>query len=279
VALPKKAYPGKVTALLQLPETSEEAEEAVAIGLVVPFDFALDAECWRWLPEGTTLYVTRTPSIANKAVTIALAEEVSDANEVRRAVHTLSSLNPAAVAYGCTSGSFVKGIKGERKLRNVMLRAGAPQAVTSSGALSQALKHLGVKRLAVATPYNYQLTVLLHDYLEQDGVEVVSSNYLDKENGIARISHDTVRYLARTVDRPEADAIFLSCTNLRTFDIIEELEEALGKPILSGNQVMMWAALAVADIPLPDLNQRLFRKKKPDDVEPMPMEDTTQPVT
>jgi maleate isomerase len=121
--------------------------------------------------------------------------------------------------------------------------------------------------------------VLLHDYLEQDGVEVVSSNYLDKENGIARISHDTVRYLARTVDRPGADAIFLSCTNLRTFDIIEELEEALGKPVLSGNQDMMWAALAVADLPMPDLNQRLFRKSKPDDVEPMPMEDTTQPVT
>lgn len=252
-----------IAKLSLLPADLAELEPAPGIGLVVPFDFALDAECWRWMPADAPLFVTRTPSVKNPAVTVELAKKVADTTKLARAVETFSAVKPACVAYGCTSGSFVGGRAGEHKLRETMMAHGAAKAVTSSGALLSALEHLGIKRLAIATPYNASLTGLLQTYLEEAHVEVVSSHYLDRESGIARVSYEAVRYLASVVDRPEAEAIFFSCTNLRTFDILEELELILGKPVLSGNQVMMWAALSMADLELPQLNQSLFPSHEP----------------
>jgi maleate isomerase len=229
------------------------------VGLVAPFDFMLDAECWRWLPPGVPLFVTRTPQLEDTAVTVALAAEVSGDVAVVPAIKSLLAARPASVAYACTSGSFVGGTAGEHHLQKTMLEAGAPEAVTTSGALVQALKYLGIQRLAIATPYNEELTDLLSDYLHEAGFEVVSSGHLDREHGITRISYDAVKNLAEAVDVPEAEAIFFSCTNLHTFDVIDQLEKKLGKTMLSANQVTMWAALQAANLPLPAVPQNLFR--------------------
>jgi maleate isomerase len=252
---------------LSIPHEFTELDHTPGVGLVAPFDFALDAECWRWMPQDTSLYVTRTPHIENTAVTVDLAREVSDDLSVGTAVRSLLAGKPASIAYACTSGSFVAGKAGEQHLQDVMLKSGAPAAVTTSGALIMALKHLQVKRIAVATPYNETLSDMLSYFLHDFGFEVVSNGYLDKEEGIARISYDAVRSLAKFVDRSDAEAIFFSCTNLRTFDIIEELETLLGKPVLSANQVTMWAALQKANLPLPNVTHRLFT-----DIPPAPIE-------
>lgn len=65
---------------------------------------------------------------------------------------------------------------------------------------------------------------------------------------IFRVSHTTVRDLAIAADRPEADVVFLSCTNLRTFGALAEMEEELKKPVLSANQVTVWAPLRAAGL-------------------------------
>lgn len=79
------------------------------------------------------------------------------------------------------------------------------------------------------------------------------------DEAIARVSYTDVRRLAQEIDHPEAEAIFFSCTNLRTFDIIEELEIQLGKPVLSANQVAIWSMLRLAGFQPPSLKQRLFQ--------------------
>ena len=117
------------------------------IGIVAPFDFALDEEYSRWLPKGIPIFFTRTPSIENKAVTVELAHEVSSELAIRPAASSLVAVQPAAIGYACTSGSFVGGLAGERHLREVMVHAGAPAAITTSGAVVSALQSLGVKRL------------------------------------------------------------------------------------------------------------------------------------
>lgn len=228
------------------------------IGLVAPFDFALDDEYWRWLPKGVPLYVTRTARLENTAVTEKLAQEVSNAAAVVPAVRSLISAEPASVAYACTSGSFVGGIEGEAELRGVMAAAGAPSAVTTSGALLAALKELNITRLAIATPYNEDLTRSLAAFLETAGIKVVRAGYLNSEHDIMHIGYDSVQAMADVVDHEDAQAIFFSCTNLRTFDIIEELEQRLGKPILSANQVTIWAALKAAGLAASSYNQSLF---------------------
>jgi maleate isomerase len=229
------------------------------IGLVAPFDFALDDECWRWLPAGVPLYVTRTARLEDTSVTTDLAEKVSDAKAVVPAVRSLISAEPASIAYACTSGSFVGGIPGEAALREVMRQAGAEEAVTTSGALLDALKAMNISRISIATPYNEELTQLLADFLETAGIEVVKAGYLNSEHDIMHIDYEAVRNMAAIVDHSDAEAIFFSCTNLRTFDVIEELEARYKKPILSANQVTMWAALHAANLKMPEISQRLFR--------------------
>jgi maleate isomerase len=229
--------------------------------LVAPFDFVLDRECWRWLPSDIDLHITRTPHLQNTAVTVAFAKELSDKDTLTTAVKALSHMRDGATIYACTSGSFVNGVEGEKELQRVMVESGAQEPVTTSGALITALNYLGIKSLATVTPYGKELTESLNDFVEDSGINVQSSIYLNKQEGIGQIGYETVRSLAYEVDCPEADALFISCTNLRTFDLIEELEAVLDKPVLSANQVMIWAALNKAKFPFPDVNQRLFKPR------------------
>lgn len=212
------------------------------IGVIVPFDMALDSELWRWAPEGVSLLFTRTPYAA-LPVTVEMAEAVGDLDVVEQSTRDLRSVSPSVYAYGCTSGSFVKGLVAQRRMVEAMRAVGGADAVTASGGLLQALTHLGVDRIAVATPYEPHVTQRLGAFLWEAGIEVVSSEHLGLTGDIWKVPYETTRELVRRTDRPEAEAIVVSCTNLATYDVIAPLEEELGKPVISANQATMWAAL------------------------------------
>jgi maleate isomerase len=227
------------------------------VGVVTPFDMALDRELWRWAPEEVSLYLTRTPHVA-EPVSLELAEAVGDEAAVASATGEVLVPEPLVVAYACTSGSFVHGVEGERRLVAAMRAAGAPAAVTTSGALLEALAALGVRRLAVATPYVESVTARLHDYLAEAGVATVSGAHLGLEAGIWKVPYETTARLVREADSPAADAVFVSCTNLPTYELVAPLERELGKPVLTANQVTLWAALRIADAAAVGPGQRLL---------------------
>ena len=212
------------------------------IGVVAPFDFALDRELWRWVPDNVSLYMTRMPYFTTP-VTVQMANSLSERSTVRRATYDVLTPEPDVVAYACASGSFVNGVLGERLLVRTMEDAGAPAACTTSGALVEALGLLGVRSLAIATPYIQDVTDRLVSYLREDGVRTVSSNGLGLLGHIWRVPYRDVIDIVSRVDDPAAEALYISCTNLPTYDIIEPLEQALGKPVLTANQVTMWSAL------------------------------------
>jgi len=217
------------------------------IGVVAPFDFALDRELWRWVPDNVSLYLTRMPFFTTP-VTVEMATAVSERAVVRRATRDVLTPEPDVVAYACASGSFVNGILGERLLVRTMVDAGAPAACTTSGALVDALGLLGIRKLAIATPYVDAVTDRLVHYLAENGVQTVSRDGLGLLGHIWRVPYHTVVDIVRSVDSPDADAMFISCTNLPTYDVIEPLEQALGKPVLTANQVTMWSALRAMNL-------------------------------
>lgn len=108
------------------------------VGVVAPFDFALDRELWRWVPDDVSLHLTRTPFVPVE-VGLDLARLVSEHETLGDAVRALNAVAPEVVAYACASGSFVGGIAGERAMREAMTRAGALPSLTTSGALLAAL--------------------------------------------------------------------------------------------------------------------------------------------
>ncbi|SFS80413.1 maleate cis-trans isomerase family protein [Saccharopolyspora flava] len=228
------------------------------IGVIAPFDLALDRELWRWVPPEVSLHVTRTPFVP-VPVSVEQASLVSDEAAVHAATRDLLVPEPEVVAYACTSGSFVDGAGGQRRLVEVMCEAGAPEAVTTSGALVQALELLGVGHLAIATPYVVGITDRLCAFLGEHGIGVAASEGLGLDGRIWTTRYSEVVEIVRSADRPEADAVFISCTNLPTYDLIGPLEQELGKPVLTANQVTMWAALRAMGLAGVGAEQRLLQ--------------------
>lgn len=218
--------------------------EQTGLAVVTPFDFALDREVWRWAPDEVTVHFNRVGYVT-VPVGLELAYAVNSHVAVRQAVLELVATTPRVVAYLCSSGSFINGLQGERQLRDELVAAGIPCAVTTSGAMLEALEHLGISRVAIATPYVSELSDRLESFLGEAGVETVGSAHLGLPGGIWRVPYDGVADLVRAADHRDAEAVFVSCTNLPTYDVIAPLERELGKPVLTANQVTMWAALRV----------------------------------
>src|SRR3954447_20444731 len=219
------------------------------VGVVAPFDFALDRELWRWAPDDISLYLTRLPFVP-VPMTVEMACELSDPDRVRRATADVLAPEPLVVTYACASASFIGGMSGERALTASMLSAGAPAATTTSGGLISALGLLGLRRIAVVTPYIDSVTQRLLSFLAEHGVEVVSSVGLGLLDHIWKVGYAEIVQAVTAVDVPEADGLFISCTNVPTYDIIGPLERWLGKPVLTANQVTMWSALRHIGFPM-----------------------------
>ena len=227
------------------------------VGVVAPHDLALDRELWHWTPDWVSLYLTRTPPL-DVAVSTQLAEALPDEEALARCCREVAEAAPGVTAYLCTSASFVRGVAGEARLREVMERAGARRAITTSGALLEALEALGANRVAVATPYDAELTARLAGFLEEAGHEVTSSARLGMSGDIWRVSAGSVRELVHGLPLDGADAVVISCTNLPTYEVLPELEQRTGLPVLSANLATMWSALrAIGALPA-DRPERLF---------------------
>jgi maleate isomerase len=211
------------------------------IGLITPFDFALDRELWRWVPEDVSLHITRLP-IATRRITVTTAKALADPVAVEQAARDVLTPQPQMVAYTCAAGSFVNGATGDDALRTVMLGAGAPAACTTSGALIDELRLLGVSRLALVTPYSSAVTSRLVDFLAEHLIRTVTTTRLGSLAPLTAIASASTRNL-RTRDRDDAEVVLICCTNIPTYDLLGPLSRAMGKPVLTANGALMHAAL------------------------------------
>ncbi|WP_223881151.1 maleate cis-trans isomerase family protein [Nesterenkonia ebinurensis] len=253
--------------------TPEAGPLALPVGTVVPYDMALDRELRQFSQDAygfaqLDLLFTRTP-FEPLAVTVEQAREISRPELITDAVRATSATGPVGYIYGCTSGSFVRGLHGERRLIEAMTRAGAeaaatarfavdaaggydtpaqpelppPFAVTTSGALLEAAQRLGVTRIAAATPYDEAIGALFGRFFAEAGIELVHTANLGRSGRIWTVPWDETCELVRRADHPEAEAVLVACTNLPTYEILDQLEQDLGKPVLSANQATVCSAL------------------------------------
>jgi maleate isomerase len=229
-----------------------------SIGLILPFDSALDREFWQYLPDNADLFVSRTPHISGP-LGVPLISAVSEPSAILSVAADMAlALDPDVVVYACTSGSFIRGVDACMLLRTDMEGRGCRRAGSTSEFLLEALAHMGAKTVAVGTPYDDEMAGLLLEFLREGGIEPVSVENLGITGDPKTVPSDAVFELARAADAADADVLFLSCTNLRTFELLPDLEAELGKPVLTANQVSMWGALRRAGIPAPSIDQALF---------------------
>ena len=108
-----------------------------------------------------------------------------------------------------------------------------------------------MRRLALGAPYSTETTLQGKTHLEAHGLEVVNFANLQGVTNIYDETAERAYRLARLVDRPNAEAVFLSGTGMPTLPVLELLEQDLGKPVLSSASAMMWHALRLAGVRQP----------------------------
>jgi maleate cis-trans isomerase len=164
----------------------------------------------------------------------------------------LAPQHPRAVMWACTSGSFVYGPAGvRRQAERLAADAGVPAASTSQSFVA-ALAALGLTRVAVAASYPEDVSVLFVEFLAASGVDVVAlgSAGIDTAAEVGTLDAGQVIELAVRNDRPEAEALLVPDTALHTVAVVSDLEERLGKPVLTANQVTVWHGLHLAGVPV-----------------------------
>jgi len=154
-----------------------------------------------------------------------------------------------AVAYACTSGATVIG---PGRVQNLVQVAHGEVPVTNPmSSIIAGLGMLGVKRIALVTPYVPEVTAPMIAYMAEHGIEVASEVSFGQSDDwtVARIAESSTRAAMLEAGRaPGVEAVFASCTNLRTFGVIGAVEAELGLPVVSSNQALLWHLLSLGGI-------------------------------
>ena len=147
------------------------------------------------------------------------------------------------VVYGCTSGTIVAGYDSIKK--KIELAKPEAKVTTPSTAATNALKKMNVSKVSIFTPYSKKLNDEVVDYFKKENFIVTSNSYFDILNDadIAKIDPDYLYDVISKMNLGDAEAVFLSCTNLPALSILDKLEKKLNKVVLSSNQVLIWDTL------------------------------------
>lgn len=225
-----------------------------SIGIVwpgTPSQRELD-EVRRFAPPGVGMDVVATRDTVEPASDINLKRALSNAQPavIAEAATELVPRRVAAIGYACTSVSYVRGVEGAAEIARQVADATGLPATTTSTAMANALRSLGVGRVAVLSPHVDELNERLEAFLRDSGFEVARMVGLGKISGIDEIPADEIEDLVvREADHPDADGVFVSCTSMKTSPIIESAESAVGKPVVTANQATVWESLRMAGFP------------------------------
>jgi maleate cis-trans isomerase len=208
------------------------------LGLIVPsWNTVMEYEVQRMAGAAMSVHTARIPHTADTEEKLLWL-----GTQAPGAATLLSHAKVDVICYGCAAGGFLKGPVEDRALGSKIAEAtGIPVAISSS-AVADALRALGAARVSLASPYAPWLNERLRQYLESDGFEVTAMQGLNTQ-AHAAVTPERIEALVMEVDRPEAQAIFISCSNFPTLGLIESLERKLAKPVVASNQASMWKML------------------------------------
>jgi len=209
------------------------------VGLLLPSsNTTMEPDLYRMAPEGVSVHTAR---MLLRDVTPEGLEEM--AGEATRAALLLKTAGVDMLAYGCTSGSLIRGVEWEKSLKMRLEGTAGVPAVTTAGAVVDGLKTLGAERVSVFTPYTDAVNMQEKSFLEAHGfkVDTMRGLGLTDNQRIGRVSGKQLEPFI--VPAPSSDAVFVSCTNLPVVHLIERLEERHRLPFVTSNQATVWAAL------------------------------------
>ena len=225
------------------------------IGLLTPNDDAVpESEFWTLGPEGVSVHVARVLLVDTR--TFADPPHPDDATAL------LAALPMQAIVFAFTTTSYILGQNGEQALKaRLENRSNGIPVLLPCPAAVAAFRTLGVRRIAVIHPPwftddEHQLGIA---YFRNQGFDVVYANQMRLRGLSVAKSTDPLRKFtelypaelyafARTQVPAAAEAVLFSGNGFRAIGVIAALEEDLGRPVLTANQVAFWYALRQAGV-------------------------------
>ena len=211
------------------------------IGLILPSsNTTMEPEFCKMLPAHFTLHTARM-----RLRNVTVRELSSMEKQAVKAAHELSDAKISAVSYGCTSGSLFRGVGQDRRIETKLGKIVNAPCVSTAGAVIDSLRELRAHKVAVATPYSKAINELERKFLEGNQFEVVDLKGLGLVDNIkiGNQSPEAAYKLTKQLRHAESDAIFISCTNFPTIELIERLEAETGKPVVTSNTATLWGTL------------------------------------
>lgn len=217
------------------------------IGLLVPaVNNTMERELWSLVPDGVTVSTARIA--CEREGTADTMREMEF--EGKAACERVIMAEPHVVLFGCTSASFYQGAAWNANFQKELSEIAGVPAISTTGAMAEALQRNNVRRVDVVTPYVETMNERLRRYLESEGIEVGRLGTFDMLDMFdhARIQPTDVYQKVKETVTDESDAVFVACTQVRALEMVDLLEKDLGKPVFSANQASFWKAFETLGI-------------------------------
>lgn len=220
---------------------------AARIGVLVPFtNTNLEPDMQLLAPEDVGIYVERLGGYDIDEIPDDAQMAGLGSADLSLPLHLIQGARPDVILYGCTSATLTHGPAFDRDLAETIRAGSGAHSVTAAGALVHAVRRLGLRKIAFASPYVGAINDQAVAFLAAEGIETVSRADIGRElgnYGQGELVPEEVFALGLEADEARAEAIVLSCTDMRSVEVVERLEAATGKPVICSNQAMMFQAL------------------------------------
>ena len=231
---------------LRTPSFDKGRHSRARLGFILmSTDLAAESDFFDISPKDVAIHITRlkTDDHTTNETLSKHIEFMADA-----ASRIQPDTKPDVISYSCTSGSIVIG---EEKIKEE-IKKGAPYTIpmTLVTGVVDALRELKVKNLVVGTPYLDEINTKEAEFLNNKGFSVLNIQGLNLTKGIefGTVTPDYWIKFAEEINEESADAIFLSCGGIRSTEVIDQIEQKVGKPVITSNQAQMWSCLRRAGV-------------------------------
>jgi maleate isomerase len=208
------------------------------IGLIIPsVNTYSEPQFNHFAPEGLGIHVARARVAGQWKRPLPEMK-----GEIAGAAQLLSDAHPNLIVFHCTDTSMTQGPQGEGKILDIVKDATGIDAMATSRLVLDALQTLGMKKVVLLTPYMSNKAVI--DYLTAAGVTVLRDVAMKLEaKDFGTVTPKQWAQMAKEIDGPDSDGVFLSCTNTTQIEAIADIECELGKPVVNSNQAVLWGCV------------------------------------
>lgn len=232
-------------------------EASVRIGVLTPHaDVGPESELQAMAPRGVAIHAARVPFGAmapggemDPTIPLAMVRAFAEFPHLDDAAELLAAAPLAAIAYAFTSSAYVLGVQAEAEMiARLERRTRGIPVVAACAATVQALRSVAARRIALVDPpwFDTELNRLGRRYYESVGFELVSSAPCGLPSNQQEITPAGLHAWISEHVSTEADAIVIGGNGFRAVGVIAALEQDLGRPVVTANQALLWAALRVA---------------------------------